>query len=73
MIRRIFITGLAAIIPLVITVAVIVWLFNFADGILGATINSYLQSLLGYQVPGLGLILFYLSYFLPDCFLLFLR
>lgn len=57
MIRRIFITGLAAIIPLVITGYVIIGFFSFADGILGKYINWYLKEYFGYKIPGLGIIL----------------
>jgi len=55
--RKIFLTGLAAIIPFVITIYVIVGLFHFADNMLGVYINSYLEHNLGYRVPGIGIIL----------------
>ncbi|MBP7089037.1 MAG: DUF502 domain-containing protein [Candidatus Omnitrophica bacterium] len=64
MIKRIFITGLAALIPLVITVYVIYGLFRFADGILGRIINKFLQQYLGYQIPGLGIAIALLIVFL---------
>jgi len=64
MIKRIFITGLAAPIPLVITVYVIYGLFRFADGILGRIINKFLQQYLGYQIPGLGIAIALLIIFL---------
>lgn len=61
MLRRIFFTGLAAIIPLVITVTVIVWLFSFVSDIvgvfLGNFINTFLYRHLGYTVTGLDIIL----------------
>ena len=57
MIKRIFITGLAAIIPIVITVYVITALFTFADSILGKFINRYLEDYIGYTIPGLGIII----------------
>jgi uncharacterized membrane protein len=57
MIKRIFITGLAAIIPIVITIYVITALFTFADSILGKFINKYLHDYIGYTIPGLGIIL----------------
>jgi uncharacterized membrane protein len=56
-IKRIFITGLAAIIPIVITIYVIIGLFVFADGILGKFINKFLKDYIGLQVPGLGIII----------------
>ncbi len=64
MLRRIFFTGLAAIIPLVITIYIVVGLFNFADGILGKFINRYLYENFGYRIPGLGIIISILTIFL---------
>ncbi|RKY29929.1 MAG: DUF502 domain-containing protein [Candidatus Omnitrophota bacterium] len=55
--RRTFLSGLTAIVPLVVTIYVIVGLFRFADGILGKFINKYLDTYLGYKIPGLGIIL----------------
>ena len=49
MLKRIFITGLTAIIPLVITIYVVVGLFYFADGILGKFINKYFVQYIGYE------------------------
>ena len=46
--RRYFLTGLATLFPIAITVYVAVAIFNFADGLLG--------DLLGFKLPGLGLI-----------------
>lgn len=64
MVKRIFITGLAAIIPIIITVYVIIGFFNFADGILGSYINKYLEEFFSYRIPGLGIILSVLIIFL---------
>lgn len=50
--KRKFLAGLIVSIPAVITVLVIVWFFEFIDGILGPLYNK----MLGYQVPGLGFI-----------------
>ena len=53
-----FITGLFIVVPLGITIFILKFLFNFADGILG----SYLDSLFSlfihreYHVPGLGML-----------------
>jgi len=63
MIKRIFITGLAAIIPIVITIYVIIALFYFADSILGNFLNKILHKTIGFSVPGLGIILFILIIF----------
>ncbi len=57
MIKRIFVTGLTAVIPLVITVYVIYGLFHFADGILGKHINEFFYEYIGYEVPGLGIVI----------------
>ena len=55
--KRIFFTGLAAIVPIVITIYVVVSLFTFADGIVGPSINKYLCQHLGYTIPGMGIII----------------
>jgi len=64
MIKKIFITGLAAIIPLAITVYVIGGLFYFADNILGKYINEVLYQNIGYTIPGLGIVIAILIVFL---------
>lgn len=51
--RRYFFTGLVVLAPLGVTAAILVWLFNALDAILGRP----LQRLLGMHVPGLGLVL----------------
>jgi len=50
--KRKFLAGLIVSIPAVITVLVIVWFFEFVDGILGPVYHK----LLGYNVPGLGFV-----------------
>jgi uncharacterized membrane protein len=55
--RKIFLSGLTATIPLVLTIYVIVGLFRFADGILGNFINRFSQRFFGFKIPGLGIIL----------------
>jgi uncharacterized membrane protein len=64
MFKKIFITGLTVIIPLIITIYVIGILFHFADSILGQYINTYLQEAIGFTIPGLGIILAILIIFL---------
>ena len=59
-IRRYFFTGLALIMPVVVTLYVLVALFRFVDNILGRFINFYLQETLGFYIPGIGFILFFL-------------
>jgi uncharacterized membrane protein len=46
--RRYFLTGLATLFPIAVTLYVVVAIFNVADGLLG--------DLLGFQLPGLGLV-----------------
>ena len=55
--RRIFVTGLAALVPVVVTGYVLTSLFLFADGMLGKFINARLQNYIGFTIPGLGLII----------------
>jgi len=55
--KKIFITGLTAIIPLVITVYVIGAVFYFADGILSKPINKFLYQYIGHKIPGLGIVI----------------
>ena len=50
--KRKFLAGLIVSIPAVITALVIVWFFEFVDGILGPLYNK----MLGYNVHGLGFI-----------------
>src|SRR3989338_8337756 len=50
--RRYFITGLATLFPVVVTLWLMWQIFRFADGILG----RWLSELLGFQMPGLGLV-----------------
>ena len=50
--RRSFITGFFLSVPLFITVAALVWLFNVVDGFTRPTYNQ----LLGRDIPGLGVL-----------------
>ncbi|MCF7941529.1 MAG: DUF502 domain-containing protein [Spirochaetia bacterium] len=59
-IRKIFLSGLFAIIPLVITFALLYWLISKADNILRIPITS----LLGMYIPGLGMITLIIIIFL---------
>lgn len=63
-IRRYFVTGLLTILPLSISIYILFILFRLVDNILGRFINAYLMSILGFYIPGLGLILFFLIIFL---------
>jgi uncharacterized membrane protein len=50
--RRRFLAGLFVLIPGIITVSAIFWLFRFVDGLL----SPFLDDMLGYHVSGLGFI-----------------
>ena len=63
MLKKVFITGLAAIIPLAITIYVISGLFYFADGVIGKHINRFLDQYIGYRIPGLGFLIVILFIF----------
>jgi len=62
--KKIFISGLTATIPLVITAYVIGGLFHFADGILGQRINKFFYKYIGYEIPGLGIVIAILVIFI---------
>jgi uncharacterized membrane protein len=50
--RTYFFAGLLVLIPLIVTMGILSWLFNLLDGFLG----PYIYDWLGRPVPGLGLI-----------------
>ncbi len=50
--RRRFVAGFFVTVPLIISVAALVWIFNIIDGFMGPVYTR----LLGREVPGLGLI-----------------
>lgn len=49
--RRNLVTGLVVTVPLIITVAAFVWLFQLIDGVMGPVYHRWS----GYDIPGLGL------------------
>lgn len=53
-----FLTGLFVVIPLGITIFILKFLFNFADGILGTYLDSIFSLFIhrDYHVPGLGML-----------------
>lgn len=53
-----FITGLFVVVPLGITIFILKFLFNLADGILGTYLDSLLSVFLDnpYHIPGLGML-----------------
>jgi uncharacterized membrane protein len=50
--RTYFLAGLLVLVPLVVTIGILSWLFNLLDGFLG----PYIYDWLGRPMPGLGLI-----------------
>lgn len=58
--RRLFFLGLMAIVPVVLTIYVIIGIFEFADNFLGKFINRYLKTYFGYTFPGLSIIITFL-------------
>ena len=61
--KRNLIAGILIFLPLLLTINILIILFQFADGILGKFINNYLEQTLGFYIPGLGLILFLIIIF----------
>jgi len=58
--RRYFVAGLAALFPVAVTIFLVWKIFEFADGLLG--------NLLGFQLPGLGLVVTLLVIFAVGVF-----
>ncbi|HEX7086450.1 MAG TPA: DUF502 domain-containing protein [Vicinamibacterales bacterium] len=50
--RRRFVTGFFVIVPLIISVAALVWVFGIVDGVT----SPFFARVLGRQVPGLGMV-----------------
>ena len=57
LLRKYFLRGMLAILPLLLSVYILVIFFNFIDGILGKPLNVYLSRWLGFYIPGIGIIL----------------
>ncbi|MFH0839283.1 MAG: DUF502 domain-containing protein [Candidatus Omnitrophota bacterium] len=55
--RRYFFAGLAVTLPIVITCYILFIFFRFADNLLGKYINKFLKDVLGYGIPGIGLVI----------------
>jgi len=56
--KRYFFTGLLIVLPILITVYLFISLFAFFDNILGRYISRLTLAMLGYKIPGLGLLVF---------------
>lgn len=55
--KRYFMAGLVVVVPIFLTVWVLVFIFRFADSILGRFLNIHLKKVLGFYIPGLGFII----------------
>ena len=56
--RKYFFAGLAAFLPIALTVYLLVLFFNLLDGILGKYLAPYFQREFGFYIKGIGIILF---------------
>ncbi|MCK5759319.1 MAG: DUF502 domain-containing protein [Clostridiales bacterium] len=63
-IERWFLSGIAVVLPVAVTVFVLIWLFNLLDGILRDLINKIFKV----DIPGLGLLVLILLIFLIGMF-----
>lgn len=50
-IKRYFVSGVLVVVPIIVTIVVIIFIFETVDGLL----QPILQKLLGYSIPGLGI------------------
>jgi uncharacterized membrane protein len=55
--KQYFISGLAILFPVFVTLWVLKILFQISDGFLGDFINNYLYDVYGYRIPGLGIVI----------------
>ncbi|HNQ50614.1 MAG TPA: DUF502 domain-containing protein [Candidatus Omnitrophota bacterium] len=58
--KKYFFTGLVLVVPVSLTIYLLVAVFRFIDSILGRFINEYLYSAWGFDIPGIGFVLFFL-------------
>lgn len=56
-VKRVFITGFVVLVPFVLTIYVLIALFQFADAFLGRYINDFLKEYYSVSFPGLGIVL----------------
>lgn len=56
--KRYLITGFIVVVPVFLTLYILIVLFRFVDGLLGRFLTAYLQRVLGFYIPGIGLVLF---------------
>jgi len=58
--KKYFFTGLVLVVPVSLTIYLLVAVFRFIDSILGRFINEYLLNTWGFDIPGIGFVLFFL-------------
>lgn len=63
-IERWFLSGIAVVLPVAVTIFVLIWLFNLLDGILRDLINKIFKV----DIPGLGLLVLIILIFLVGMF-----
>ena len=54
--RRYLLTGIAVLLPIVLTGYIIFAVFNFAENLVGKHINAYLSYRFDFYIPGLGVV-----------------
>lgn len=63
-IERWFLSGIAVVLPVAVTIFVLIWLFNLLDGIL----NNFIKRIFNIDIPGLGLLALIIIIFLVGMF-----
>jgi uncharacterized membrane protein len=66
--KRYFITGLVVVIPVFLTFYVLLAIFNFLDNILGRFLEGYFKRTFGFDIPGMGFLIFLLVIFFTGFF-----
>ncbi len=60
LLKKYLVTGLVLVVPVSLTLYLLGAIFHFIDNILGVFLNRYLQSNLGFSIPGIGFLLFFI-------------
>lgn len=55
--KQYLIAGLVVVVPVVVTVYILVVVFQFTDGILGKYLNVYFEKSMGFYIPGIGFLI----------------
>lgn len=56
-IRNVFIQGLLVVVPIALAFWVLRFIYNIVNGIAGSAANDLLESWLGFQIPGIGVVI----------------